>query len=288
MKQNDLFVVNSDMSGGPFVEINKQYPERYVQVGIAEQNMIAVACGLALAGKVPITYSPSPFVYLRAFDQIRNAVSTMDLKVIMIANGIGFPNPSYGSTHFSTEAYNMISLCPNIEYCVVSDETMAYSVAEYIFNKLKRSIYISIDFLCDGTLKSDEVINMDKGWRYINNSTEKDTVIVTQGYLTRIALENEYKIRPALIEVFKKPYNKQELVNELRKFKKIIVAEEHQLHGGLGSEILMLLSDSDVKPEIKFLGASYGSKLPEIVGTRDYIMHKFGVDKIKLREAVDK
>jgi len=287
MVQKDLYVLNSDMTGGPFIEINKRFPERYVQVGIAEQNMIAVACGLALAGKTPITYSPSPFVFLRAFDQIRNAIGSMSLKVVMVANGQGFVNPSFGSTHFPTECYNMISLCPNIEYCAVSDEPMAYSLSDYIINDLKQSMFVTIDFLCDGTIKSDESVDMSNGWRYIRNCTEKNTLIISHGYLTRVAIENEYKTKTSIIEIFKSPYDRSALIDELRKYKKIIVAEEYQLRGGLGSEISSLVINNNIKSSVKCLGINYGDKFPDVVGTREYFMSKFGVDKEKLLVAVD-
>jgi len=287
MELNNYFVLNADFTGRPFIEINKRFPERFAQIGIAEQNMIAVACGLALAGKTPVTYSPNPFVYLRAYDQIRNAIGCMNLKVIMVANGFGFVNPGLGVTHFPTESYNLISLCPNIEYCSVSDEAIANNLCGYIIKELKQAMFINIDFTCDDIIKSDENADIIKGWRYIKNLADKNTVILTQGFLTRIAIENDYKVNTSIIEIFKCPYNKSLLVDELKKYKKIIIAEEHQLHGGLGNEILALLYNNEIKTRIKCLGVDYGNKFPGTFGSREYFMNKFGVDKNKLLDAVN-
>ncbi|MDR2407506.1 MAG: hypothetical protein LBE13_05275 [Bacteroidales bacterium] len=281
----DFFVVNADFTGRPFIDIAKQWPERLIQVGIAEQNMISIACGLALAGKKVFTFSPNPFLYLRAYDQIRNALCAMDLSITIVGNGMGFVNPGLGITHFPTEDYQLFSLCPNMNIFSVSDETVAKEAANFVINESTGPNYIRIDYECDGIVPSQETVNIEKGFRIIKQG--QGTLIITQGYLTRIVDNLSFSSKPTIIDLFKTPYDKEMLLSEMKKYEKVIVCEEQQLRGGIGSEILEFLNDNDIFLPILRRGVQYHKILPHTFGSREYWMKKFGVAVDDIKKTVE-
>ena len=285
MAHMDFYVLNADMMGRPFIDIQKRYPERFVQVGIAEQNLVAVAAGLALAGKKPVTFSPAPFIYLRAFDQIRNAVSAMNLNVVMIANGFGFVNPGLGVTHFPTESYNILSLCPNLEFITLSDEAIAGAFSEYICQS-NAPIYACLDFNADGILVSEEKPDMQKGWRLIKQVPASDTVIITDGFLLRVLLQNDDIFDTNIIEVFKHPYDNPSFFSQVKKYQHIVIAEEYQAQGGWGAEICTTLALLGI--DVKRLCVNYGKKFPGVFGDREYWMENYGVNISNLKKAIRK
>ncbi len=282
----DFYIVNADFTGRPFIAIAKEYSERFIQVGIAEQNMIAVACGLALTGKKVVTYSPNPFEYLRAYDQIRNAVCMMGLPITIVANGYGLVNTNLGATHFTTEDYQLFSLCPNMQIFTISDENIAKMVTDYIVNGVSSPTYVRIDFECDGVIASEEDIDFNKGYRLIKRG--KECAIITQGYTVRTAIKADFLIQPTIIEIFRRPYNQSMLLKELQEYKKIIVLEEQQLRGGLGSELLEICNQNRITIDIECLGIDYGEQFPHMFGKREFWMKEFGIDSESLKEKVEK
>ena len=99
-KGEDLYIVSADLAAPCMDEFRESCPRRYVSVGIAEQNLIAVASGLALSGKKVVAYAANPFTVTRAFDQIRNCVSMMNLPIVIAGLGAGFSVTECGATHF--------------------------------------------------------------------------------------------------------------------------------------------------------------------------------------------
>lgn len=284
MKQDkDYFVVNADFVGRPLIAIKKMFPERFIQVGIAEQNMIAIASGLALSGKRVITFSPSPFVYLRAYDQLRNAIAEMNLPVTVVANGMGLTNPAYGSTHFTTEDYQMISLLPNVEMLTVVDEPMAKRVASYLTAKREGPTYVRVDFGCDGCLP-EAGCDFEKGFRILRSGS--GTLLIVQGYSAKTALKNSYPSEPTILEIFRRPFDWEALLREMKQYSRVIACEEQQLRGGLGSELLERIHESGAGIRLERKGIDYGAGFPCTFGSREYWMKQYAVDEEHLRKCV--
>jgi len=285
MKQGeDFFVVNADFVGRPFIDIKRAFPMRFVQVGIAEQNMVAIASGLALTGKRVVTFSPNPFVYLRAYDQLRNAVSAMSLPVTIVANGMGLVNPGLGATHFTTEDYQLFSLLPNIEIFTVTDEKMAERTASYLVKKRNGPAYVRIDFGCDGFLE-EESCDFEKGYRFLRRGS--GILLIVQGYSARTALEGASEVKSTVLEIFRRPFDQDAVLEEMKKYERVIVCEEQQLRGGLSSELLEILNDCGVSINLERCGIDYGPELPHTFGSREYWMRKFGIDGKSLQKKAE-
>lgn len=285
MEECDFYVLNADLIGRPLIDIKKEYPERFLQVGIAEQNMISIACGLALEGKRPVTFSPNPFVYLRAYDQIRNGACAMHLPVAIIANGMGFVNPGLGVTHITTEDYQLFSLCPGMRIITVSDEAVAEAVAELLVRGIENPTYIRIDFDCDGFLPPLDGVDFDKGFRYIKHG-EEDVLIIAQGYATRTAIRAAEGSSAAILDLYSKPFHVKGLCQEMQRYQRIVVVEEQQRRGGFGGELLEICNQRGLTMNIDLLAVDYGEAFPESFGSRKYWMDRYGVGEMAIRDAI--
>lgn len=283
MKEEDIYIVSADLAGPPFDYIREKFPQRYIPVGIAEQNLISVACGIALTGKKVVAYTSNPFVSLRGFDQIRNAVTLMSIPLAIVGVGTGFSISNYGTTHYTTEDIAMTSLCPGLDTISVSDCNVAEMIVNQFLRGLKKPCYIRFDKDCNGSIGCGEVVDFIKGWRYLTKGREK--VIVAQGYTSQLVAKiSSVKVMPSIVDVFKNPFDEKSFVQMVSNYDKVIVVEEQQRRGGLGSIVLEMLNDWYIHKEVKRIGIDYGTCFPEVYGSREYWMNWFGITEENIRK----
>ena len=138
MKKNpDIRVITADLGFGLFDAIQKDYPDRFINVGAAEQSMLGIGVGMALKGLIPFCYSITPFLLYRPFEWIKNFLHHENIAVKLVGAGVGKDYDKDGFTHWSSEPYNtIISLYPNIQqfYPEKKEDTPAM-VKEMIENK---------------------------------------------------------------------------------------------------------------------------------------------------------
>ena len=127
----DIVIVSEDYAAPMFDDFRVKYPQRFLSVGIAEQNGVAVACGLALAGKYPIVYGCAPFPLTRAVDQVKSAVAGMHLPMTILNSGVGFGVPEFGATHYNADDVAIVRGIPGIRIITPSDNPMAEQVANF-------------------------------------------------------------------------------------------------------------------------------------------------------------
>lgn len=256
----EIVLVSSDYAAPTLDDFRIKQKSRYVSVGIAEQNLIQIACGLALGGQKAVAYGLAPFPCIRAFDQIKNAVVVMNLPISIVSAGVGFAIPEFGATHYATEDISIIRTIPNIKIINLTDETMAQKAAECCLTT-DRPLYIRIDKYSDGILYDYDEIDFERGFSVVRKGN--DIVIITSGYYTnrmlkiadQLALEN---ISLKIIDLYSLPYNKQELILETKDSDKIITVEEHIRIGGIGTSILEMYNDVGIPKKIKRIGIDFG------------------------------
>lgn len=275
MDSEDIYVVSADLAGPPFDFIRKEYPERYVPVGIAEQNMMSIACGIAMTGKRVLAYTSNPFISFRAFDQIRNAVALMEVPLIIVGVGTGFSISSYGTTHFITEDIAMMSLCPGLRTITVSDIEIAKKALNYVMQETHEPCYIRFDKDCNDSITNSE-FELEKGWRYIQ--TGESTLIIGQGYTSQMlkALTMQ-KVPFAVMDIFSNPFDEKSFIEEMKKYDRVIVFEEQQLRGGLGSIILEIQNKYGVDVNVYRKGIDFSKGFPKVYGSRKYWMDYYNI-----------
>lgn len=285
-EKEDVYIISADSAGRPFDVIREQAPQRFVSTGIAEQNMVSVACGLALCNKKVIAFTQAAFEDTRALDQIRNAVCMMNLPVAIVGLGIGFGTAECGNTHFVTEDYKILSSCPNITIINIADDEIAEKAADYVL-AAKGPVYLRIERESYKLGVSD--IDFDKGFRVLRKGT--GVAILTAGYLAEKAYNINFSghLSPTIIDVFGFSFNIDELMKILCEHRAVVVYEEHQRSGGLGSAVLEIFNDRGIANiAVERMGIDYKGDFPRVYGSREYWLKHFGLSVENLREVVDK
>ena len=284
----DSYLVAADLAAPCLDKFREDFPQRYVPVGIAEQNLIAVSSGMALIGKKVVAYTGNPFLISRAYDQIRNCVCHMNLPVALVGLGAGFATPDYGFTHFILEDISILRGVTNLTTYNVSDTNLAKYAAHKTLN-LSSPIYVRLDRLVNQEYSLTEE-DIEHGYRILNRTTGKVCVVST-GLMSSECLEVlqsrlEFKEGVTLIDVFAFPFDEKALVKELQNAAQIITIEELRLQGGLGSAVLETLSDAGVYMPVQRLGVDISRDISQHYGSRNWHLKEFGIDKNTIAEKI--
>ncbi len=247
----NVIFISADM-GAPSLDIfRKNLADQFVNVGIAEQNMMTIAAGLALSGKKPYVYAIAPFATSRCYEFIKLEASLMKLPIKIIGVGAGFSYDDSGPTHHTTEDISIIRALPEIEIFSPSDSLSAERCAVLSY-KSKKPTYIRLDRKVLPLIHNSGE-RFEDGFRELKKG--KETCIVATGNMVHVALEAARKMAEVgVIELYRlKPIDKS-FVSCISKYKRIISAEEHLLAGGLGSIISEIITDNDLNIKLKRVG----------------------------------
>lgn len=238
-KVNDkIFLLVGDLGYSvvePFAEL---FPERYLNVGIAEQNMTGIAAGLAMEGYNVFTYSIGNFPTLRCMEQIRYDVCYHNLSVKIVAVGGGYAYGPLGTSHHTTEDIGMLRVIPNLNICAPADPFEAKKITTMLCNN-DEPCYLRL-----GKAGEPKVHSEHKNFAWGNIIKVKEgsgTAVLSTGGMLKysadfIKLNNH---NWGLFSVpFIKPLDTQSLIKICNNYDQIITIEEHQKSSGLGSVIL--------------------------------------------------
>lgn len=246
---NNIVVLDADLSGSTkTANFAKEFPERFINVGIAEQNLVATAAGLATTGKIPFASSFAMFAAGRAFEIIRNSVAYPKLNVKIAATHAGLTVGEDGASHQAVEDISIMRAIPNMVVIHPADgvETKAAIIkaAEYkgpVYIRLGRS---KVPVIFD---ESDYKFELGKG---IKMRDGKDVTIIATGIMVSEALEaakilKEEGIEARVINIHTiKPIDRDIIIEAAKDTRAIVTAEEHNIIGGLGSAVAEVLVES--------------------------------------------
>lgn len=244
----DIVVLDADLSGSTKTGIfKKAYPDRFINVGIAEQNLVATAAGLATSGKIPFASTFAVFASGRAFEIIRNSVCYPKLNVKIAATHAGLSVGEDGATHQALEDLSIMRSLPNMVVLnpadAVETKQCIYKAAEYngpVYIRLGRS---KVPVLFDESYKFE----IGKG---IELRQGKDVTLIATGIMVKKALiaagELEKEgISARVINISTiKPIDKDILIKAANETKGIVTIEEHSIIGGLGSAVAEVLVEN--------------------------------------------
>lgn len=251
MKEDPSIVVLSGDTGAfMFEKYKKEFPDRFYNVGVAEQNMMSVAAGLALAGKKPVVYGISNFVTLRCFEQIKLDICSMNLKVLILGTGTGYTYSYDGVTHHITEDVALMRTLPNMTILSPSDYNSAGMSLRYAMLGVNGPCYLRFD---KGPFKRKYDFK-ESTWphpidfeKYTAPMLPSNATIVTTGVGVDIALEYQKKFpHTSVIDVHLiKPAPAFHLC--IPDHDKVIVLEEHSVVGGLGDLVVNTVDNFYIK-----------------------------------------
>ena len=259
-----------------------KYPDRFINCGIAEDNMMAVAAGMALEGDVVFVYSIGNFPTLRCLEQIRNAVCYHKANVNIISVGGGFSYGSLGMTHHTTEELAILRALPEMRVYAPADSYEALAVLHKI-SKDQYPSYMRLARGSDKVIHSGEIENIDKliPFRDYNEGRYQVSIISAGTILDEaVAAEEALNEKNIKTRVFScpsiKPLDKDGIKILAGKSDYICTVEEHNIYGGLGGAVAEVLSElKEHAPLIRFgLNDEYSSA----VGSREYLRKFYGMD----------
>tara|TARA_A100001388_G_C28703981_1_gene467638 strand:- start:229 stop:1140 length:912 start_codon:yes stop_codon:yes gene_type:complete len=282
-----IILITADLGFKIFDEFKQDLPKQFLNVGVAEQNMTEVACGLALEGYKVFTYSIGNFSTLRCLEQIRNDVCYHDLDITVVSSGAGFSYGQLGISHFATEDLAIMSALPNMSVFVPADSWESTLITKYLI-KTKGPKYLRIDKSEGGSDQKKE-LKFEDGFRKIFNGSKIIIIsiggILEEAIKTREILKKEnYEI--SIISVFKiKDLNEKKLVSIIRNFDHIITLEEHTIVGGLFSKISQICINNKFMPK-SIISFGIPDTFPKVVGSQSYLRTYYGIDSQALTHEI--
>lgn len=291
MKKNkDSYFLTGDLGYNTLEKIEKDFPDRFINVGIAEQNMIGIASGLALTGKKVFVYSIIPFLIMRCYEQIRNDVCYHDLDVTLLGSGSGLTYGILGSTHFALEDLAILRPLPNMTIFSPADEMDARLGVKFSTN-FHHPLYIRIG-LREETKIHQHAYNFKFG-KGVVIQEGKDLVFLVTGTLMEEAIkaskiiEKEKGLTATIVDIHTiKPLDKELILKEVLGKKIVITVEEHGKIGGLGSAVAEVLSNAKLSTGMITIGT--GDTFMEVIGTRSYLRKKLQLDSYGIVDQVKK
>lgn len=281
METNDkIFFVAADFGSPILDKIRADYPNRFINVGIAEQNLINVSTGLALEGFIVYAYAIAPFITMRCYEQIRVNVAILSqvrpMNINFIGVGAGVSYAMSGPTHHCLEDLSIMNTLPNMEVFSPADYVTAQAYVKRTLN-LKKPKYIRFD--AKPMISIKETINeFDRGFRVLKEA--KNVAIISTGYMTQKAFEivKEYSIK--LIDLYLiNNYSIDLLQKELDNVETIITIEEGFKNcGGLDAIINL-----NFKENKKIINLGFEKKYTFEIGDREFVHseNNIGIEDIK-------
>jgi transketolase len=276
----DIFLIVGDLGFGVTTNFAEKYPEQYLNSGIAEQNMTGMAAGLAMSGKIVLTYSIANFPTIRPLEQIRNDVCYHNANVKIVAVGGGFCYGALGPTHFATEDLAVMRALPNITVLAPGDPWEASAATEAMINH-NGPVYLRLGRAGEPFVHNGEV-NFKIG-KAIKIKEGRDVTIFAIGGMVynsmkaaEILESKGFSVRLFSIGTLK-PLDEECILESAKNTKAIITVEEHSIIGGLGSAVAEVLCESGINIPFKRLGVP--SEFPERVGDQDWFLSKYNLTK---------
>ncbi|MFH1202770.1 MAG: transketolase C-terminal domain-containing protein [Candidatus Omnitrophota bacterium] len=256
-KDKRVILVTADCGAPSLDRFRQDLSDQYFTVGIAEQNMISIAAGLALDGKIVYTYAIAPFASLRCYEQIKVDLCCMNLAVTIIGVGTGFAYDIMGPTHHATEDISIMRALPEMTIFNPSDSIMAGGLAQITYRS-KGPKYVRFDRGGLPLLYSNKKINFSNG--LVNLKKGSNLCIISTGVMVYRALQianelSKHSIDAGVVDLYRiKPLNVKLLLEILDNYENILTLEEHFVIGGIGSIMAEVLSDNEKSCRLKRLG----------------------------------
>ena len=278
-EHEDFLVVDADLAGSTKTAVfRKAFPERHINCGIAEQNMVGVAAGIAATGRVAFASSFAMFAAGRAYEQIRNSVGYPQLNVKIAATHGGISVGEDGATHQCNEDFALMRTIPGMVVMVPSDDVEAEAMVRAAYAH-KGPVYMRFSRLATPVFNNPETYKFEIG-KAITMREGKDVAIIAAGLPVASAMEAAEKLAAEGIEARVidmhtiKPLDEEAVLRAAKEIGKIVTVEEHSIIGGLGSAVAEVLAEQ------------YPAKLKRVgiydryteSGPAEALIHHYGLD----------
>lgn len=247
-KNPDVYIVVSDISpAGSMAKFTTQYPDRFINVGVAEQSMIGIAAGLALKGCQPFAYTIATFSLYRPFEMVRDDLCYQNLPVTVVGMGAGVIYSTLGGTHHTQEDIAVAGAIPNMQIIAPCDPLECTDATRWCAKQKNGPVYLRIGKAGEPVLTKDAEPWQFGKVRYLRRGS--DVCILTYGVITKMAAEVADRLQAqgksvSLVSVHTmKPLDREGIAEALQRHKQVIVIEEHAPQGGLAPQTKQIAWD---------------------------------------------
>lgn len=277
-RDSGVYLLTGDLGFGVFDSFQSSHAKTFVNVGVAEANMIGISAGLALSGKKVYCYSIIPFLLMRAYEQIRVDVAYNGLAVRLIGTGGGFSYGLEGFTHYGLEDLALMRVLPNMTVVVPADACEAKQLAALSLD-FSTPLYVRLGKAGDPVVhKQERPLEIGKGMVLAEG---RQAAVIAAGSMVFPALQavetlrskglavtlvDMHTIRPLDVDLVRQCASTHEL---------IVTVEEHSITGGLGSAVAEMLCEDGYKGAFRRMGIP--ERLQRIVGDAEYLKLKYGL-----------
>ena len=291
-ENENVVVLDADLSSATKTSIfAKKFPDRFFDIGIAEQDMMGTAAGLSTFGKIPYASTFAVFASGRSYDQVRNTIAHTNANVKICATHAGITVGEDGATHQMLEDIGMMRMLPNMRVISPSDDVQTKWVIKEV-SKIQGPFYIRLCRLATPIIYDEEFVKENnikfetgKGIQ-IGNGT--DASIIATGVTVQEALKAKENLEKEGINIRVidmhtiKPIDKELIIKCAKETKKIITIEDHSIYGGLGSSVCEVLSENYPAKVIRMgIKDTFGES-----GKAEELMRHFKIDCNSIVEVV--
>lgn len=274
-------LLTADLGYGMFDDYRSSFPDNFINVGVAEQNLIGIATGMALSGIYPVCYSIGNFPTLRCLEQIRNDAAYHNASIIIVSSGGGFGYGQLGMSHHATEDIGIMSVLPNVEIYAPATPAEAALILPHIYNR--------------GGVKYLRLEKTGDDYQHLNNNPLEDGffqyregsdgLVLALGTTLNEAMDAADKLSKLGIQIsvcslaVVKSSDKNIHLNLrilLKKYKVVVTIEEHNDLGGIGSRVCDIVATSGIKTKVTKIGMKdcYSS----IVGDQIFLRNEYNIN----------
>ncbi len=289
LKNPRVYFMTGDLGHVNAEEFKKNIPQQYLNAGMAEQNMVGVAAGLAAQGMKVFVYSIVPFATLRCFEQIKIDMCYHDFDVTVIGVGAGFAYSTMGATHYAIEDIAALRALPHMQILSFANPASARALTRQFIEQRRGPAYFRLGKGGDPVYESDFTPTLSKGAvvRTGNDLSLISTGTILQEAMQAADLLEKKGMRAEVIDIHMiKPIDLPLIQETARQKKAVFTIEEHNVYGGLGSAVAEIISElpPDARPLFKRFGVP--DLWPKTIGSIPYMRAQCGITAPQIADAI--
>ena len=275
-----IFFIGSDLGVGTLNQFKGEIPDRFLMEGVSEANIVGLATGLALEGKIPYVNTIATFITRRCFEQVVLDASLHNVNVRLIGNGGGLVYAPLGPTHLAIEDMSIMRAIPNMTIVAPADaDEMRRLMPQTVDHQ--GPIYIRLAKGYDPIVSNDDTafqIGKAIGMRHGSDALIVTTGITLGTALSAATLLDEKGIDCSILHVHTlKPLDVDGILENAEKVRAIVAVEEHTIIGGLGSAVAEVIAEAGFDPAKRFKRIGLPDVFPDQYGSQDTLMEKYSI-----------
>ena len=288
-KDERIFFLGSDLGVGTLRSFKEEMPDRFFMEGVSEANLVGMACGLAMEGKIVYANTIATFLTRRCFEQIVLDACLHKANIRLIGNGGGLVYAPLGPTHLAIDDIAILRAIPNMTIVAPCDADEMKRLMPQTVN-YPGPVYIRLAKGYDPVVSTDDIpFQIGKAMPVRQG---KDVLIITTGITLRVALQavdmfKEQDIDPMILHVPTiKPLDEEAILKYAREIPAIVAIEEHTIMGGLGSAVAELIAEADFEERKCFKRIGIPDTFAEKYGSQDSLMEDYQITSENLVSVV--